>query len=321
VRARHLAPLLCAAALAVSGCGAGSSAGRRVASGAAPPSRLQARLLAARLPVALAGESALASGGRLLVIGGLQSDGSSSDAIIALDPRTGASRQQGTLAQPTHDAAAASLGGHQLLFGGGQTASYSGVEELGAQGGRLVGSLPAPRSDLAAATVGARAYLLGGYDGATLASDVLATEDGRRFDRVARLPVPVRYPAVATLAGRVYAFGGERSSGRPTDAIQRIDPQSGRAQVAGALPAPVDHAAALALGGRVFVLGGAIGGAPSSGILSFDPRSGRVRAAGRLPLALDDSAAVSSAGRGYLIGGIGGDSANSDRIVELTPQR
>jgi hypothetical protein len=74
----------------------------------------------------VAGEVALAQRGRLLVIGGLDSSGASSESILALDPRTGDVRDRGALVQPTHDAAGAVLGGNAFVFGGGESSSYSG---------------------------------------------------------------------------------------------------------------------------------------------------------------------------------------------------
>jgi hypothetical protein len=268
----------------------------------------------------VAGEVALAQPGRLLVIGGLDSSGASSDSVLALDPRTGEVRDREALVQPTHDAAGAVLGGNAFLFGGGETSSYTGVEELtSGHSPELIGNLPTARSDLAATTIAGRAYVVGGYDGTTLASDVLATSDGRRFHPVAQLRVPVRYPAVATARSRLFVLGGETASSQSTDVVQEVDPRAGRTRIVASLPNPVDHAVAVAFGSRIYVLGGDVGGIASRQIVFFDPVVDRVRRIGQLPLAVADAAVVRSGAGAYLLGGLGGGQTPSSRAIRLTP--
>ena len=183
------------------------------------------RLVAKRLPVPLqapvSGEAVAPDGKRLLVLGGLDAAGASASGVFSVDPGTGRLVPAGSLAQPVHDAAAATLGGTAYLFGGGDTSSTTAVQAIDAGGtARVVGHLPAPRSDLVAATVGGQIYLIGGYDGRTLSAAVLRTRDGRTFSTAARLPVPVRYPAVAAGGGKIYVFGGETANGVAT----RSDP-------------------------------------------------------------------------------------------------
>ena len=60
--------------------------------------------------------------------------------------------------------------------------------------------------------------------------------------------MPVRYPAVAVAGNAIYLFGGETASGRPTDAVQAIDPAAGTARVVAHLPQPASHASAVDLG-------------------------------------------------------------------------
>jgi hypothetical protein len=284
------------------------------------PIGLRAQLTPWRLPSAVAGEVALAQRGRLLVIGGLDPSGASSDSILAIDPRTGDVRDRGALVQPTHDAAGAVLGGNAFVFGGGESSSYTGVEKLtSGNPPELIGNLPTARSDLAAATIAGRAYLVGGYDGSTLASDVLATGDGRRFQPVAQLRVPVRYPAVATARGRLFVFGGETASGQSTDVVQEVDPRAGRTRIVASLPAAIDHAAAVAFGDRIYVLGGYVGGVASRQIVFFDPVANRVPRIGQLPLAVADAAIVRSGAGAYLIGGLGTGQTPSSLAIRLSP--
>ena len=320
VRRLLITTLAIGAAFTLGACTGQRAVAPRSAVNSHSPIGLRTRSTPWRLPVPVAGEVALAQRGRLLVIGGLDSSGASSDRILALDPRTGGVRDRGTLVQPTHDAAGAVLGGNAFVFGGGESSSYSGVEELtpGNPPG-LIGSLPTARSDLAATTSGGRAYVMGGYDGTTLASDVLATSDGRRFHPVAQLRVPVRYPAVAAARSRLFVFGGERTSGQSTDVVQEVVPRTGRTRIVASLPVATDHAAAVAFGDRIYVLGGNVGGIASRQIVFFDPVADRVRRLSQLPLAVADAAVVRSGASGYLLGGLGTGQTPSSRVIRLTP--
>ena len=120
-------------------------------------------------------------------------------------------------------------------------------------------------------------------------------------------------------------FGGQTTGGI-TDAIQRIDLQTGKAAVAGRLPAPLADATGFTLAGRIYVAGGQT--APSAGgsgvaspaarltttgdVLEFEPSSspsgtqGVVEVAGHLPVPVANAAAAVTGGAAYLIGGENG---------------
>lgn len=238
----------------------------------APPSipAVEAGLLPWHLPTPLSREVVVpTTGGHLVVLGGLK--GSVSErGVLSLDSATGHLHAVGSLPTGVHDAGGAVIGDHDFVFGGGSPTTVPAVESFATPtpgrlgpfpgGSSVVGHLAQPRSDLATATIGRSTYIVGGYDGANPDPQVLATTDGQTFRTVANLPVPVRYPAVAALGGKVYVFGGERISGagagQPVNAIQVIDPRSGRASIAGRLPEPLEAAAAMTLGGHVYLAGG-----------------------------------------------------------------
>jgi hypothetical protein len=299
--------------------GNSASAPTQVQTTAQTRTRLVARKMSKPLDAPISGEAAVGVGNAVWVIGGLDAANASTDGVFSLDPHTGALKPTGTLPQPLHDEAAATSGRSVLVVGGGSTTSTNAAVSLSGDGSASsAGSLPKPRSDLVAATIGARTYVLGGYDGTTPDPTVLETTDGRAFKTVAHLQVPVRYPAVAVAGNTIYLFGGETASGRPTDAVQAIDPGAGTAQVAAHLPQPLDHASAVSLGGRIYVLGGTAGDAPTDRILSFDPASRTVRAAGTLPAPVSNAAAATAGGSGYLIGGLGRGGAPLDSVVRLS---
>jgi len=212
--------------------------------------------------VAVAGPS-----GRLIVLGGLTADGSSASGVYAIRTATGAIRQVGALSAPLHDAAAAVIGGHAVVLGGGSPATIATNQSFTLRDPRgpshvatAAGSLPAPRSDAVTATIGPTTYVVGGYDGARPDAAVLATTNGRTFTKVAALQIPVRYPAVAALGEKIFVFGGQAitgpHAGAPVDAIQAVDPVKHTVAVIGHLPEPLAGAAGVTVGGELFVAGG-----------------------------------------------------------------
>jgi hypothetical protein len=271
-----------------------------------------------RLPSPLSAEAVVADGARLLVIGGVDSSGSSSQEVLSLDPTAGKLESVGSLAEPLHDAAAAVVGGRILVFGGGVTSSSASVEAL-APGttARTVGSLPTPRSDLAALTIGKRAYVLGGYDGVSLSKPVLVTRDGSRFATLADLAVPVRYPAVAATGQSIFIFGGETAAGTATDAIQEVDVGTGRVRVVGHLPTALDHASAATLAGSPYLMGGDINGSPTDRIWRFDPGTHVVHGAGKLPRAVADAPAATVGDTAYLVGGVTTATEPIDTVISV----
>ena len=156
------------------------------------------------------------------------------------------------LAQVTHHAAGITLGGRMFVFGGGTAASVPTIQAFSREPrGRWRGGWAGPvrmsracRRDRSAT-----------WSGATTAPPwtrrcsppPTGGTSGWRW-----LPVPVRYAGAAAAAGRIWVFGGQTTAGgsAATDVIQRVDPASGAAAVAGHLPQPVAGAAVFSLAGR-----------------------------------------------------------------------
>ena len=67
----------------------------------------------------------------MLVLGGLDSLDESTGDIVSFAPSSPPARV-GSLAEPKHDLAAASLGGRELVFGGGSASELDSVEEVSA---------------------------------------------------------------------------------------------------------------------------------------------------------------------------------------------
>lgn len=295
----------------------GPSAGSPPASpGGTPPAHLDARRLPVTLPVPLSDCVLFVDGTGLLVAGGLTAKDSSSDTVLRVDPGAGQVRSVGRLVAPVHDAAGFTLAGADLLLGGGTGASVATVQLIRpGLAGQVLGALPEPRSDLVATTVDGVGYVLGGYTGSRMLASVLRTTDGRAYQSVASIAVPVRYPALAASDGVLWLFGGTTGDGRTTDVVQRVDLNSGTAQVVGHLPVPVSHAAGFALGTAVYLAGGrTASGTRTDAIWRIAP-DGTATRVGTLPAALSDAGVAVSGGSAYLVGGLAPTTVG--QIVEI----
>lgn len=264
---------------------------------------LTATTLAWRLPTPLSRMVALAApGGGIELAGGLLDGDHSSAQVLHVDPVTGRTTSDGTLATGVHDSAGAVVGSHLVVYAGGASMEVAGIQQLTPGGtSTTLGALPEPRSDLVVAKVGSKVVVLGGYTGTATLADVLVSSDGVHFTVLARLPVPVRYPAVVVRGSDIYLYGGDVAR-KPTDVIQRVSVTAGTAVVAGHLPRATGHGAALVLGGAVWLAGGTFPGGTSSRI--YRSTNGvAFTQVGLLPGPRSDMGVVVLDGVGYLIGG------------------
>ncbi len=287
------------------------------------PPAAEAGLLPWQLSAPLSREVVVPRVGKrgLVVLGGLESGGSSTSAVELLDTRNGALSPRGTLVQATHDAAGAALGRRLLVIGGGAAAPARSTQiETGgkaAAGGALAGA----RADAAAVTIGHTVYVVGGYDGSVLDREVVATTDGRSYRNVVALPVPIRYPALAALGSRIYVFGGLEANGRPSGAVQLLDPERRTARVVGRLPVPLSAAAAGVLGGTIYLVGGRTAAGPTRAVYAFEPRGSSFLRAGSLRVPAANAGAAVADGRLWIVGGetSGGRSIADVQMVVPNP--
>jgi hypothetical protein len=298
--------------LALAGCGSGgsssssggSSSGSTTHSGAAAKPRTAATVVAPSvlsyrplysLPAALQDPgSAALSGGRFVLMGGLDAADTSTSAVIVGDGST--AHRSATLPNAQHDAQAATLGGRVYLFGGGQFNTYDHILAFDPASGAVasVGTLPRPASDVAVAGDGSTAYVVGGYDGTNSLDTILSYRPGASPRVAGHLPVALRYAAVAVAAGGLIIAGGSTPSGTASDAVYRFDPASGQVRRIGRLAQPLTHAGAAVLHGFVYLIGGrgASTSSQTTAIWAINPTTGRIRAAGHLPQPLSDPGVV-----------------------------
>jgi hypothetical protein len=260
------------------------------------PRRLVVSQAPFRLPEPLQREVAASNGGSVLVAGGLDSAGSSTDGLILIDRSSGAVRRIGTMPSAFHDAAGTIIGGRLFVFGGGQAAGTDVVQSIGVSGsgGAVAGRLPSPVSDLGAAMAGSTVVLVGGYDGTAYQRTVFATSNGTAFRSVATLPVGLRYAAVAAVGRSVIVAGG-LSPGGLVRTVLSIDAHTGSVRRLSPLPQPLAHATAVAIGGRVYVFGGedSVGRTVAS-VERIDPRTGAITVLPPLPSSVADAAGVAT---------------------------
>ena len=127
------------------------------------------------LPTTVSRLVALPAGDRILLLGGLDSGTTTTAAILSVSPSTGTVTTVGHLAQATHDAGGAVLGGRAVVIGGGISASTPAVQAVALTGGTasISGHLPQARSDDAVASDATTAYVVGGYTGSTALPEIL----------------------------------------------------------------------------------------------------------------------------------------------------
>ena len=261
---------------------------------------------AASLPAPVQDASGATVRGRTVLLGGLTASDISTDQILSATPAD--ARVIGRLPSVRHDTAAAALGGHAYVFGGGNgTAQLDEIVRVDPATGSsaVVGRLPAASSDSAGATIGATAYVVGGYTGTSWLDTVVAWRPGSQARVVAHLPTPVRYAAVAAASGKLIVAGGSLPDGTASAAVYEWAPGAKAVKRIGSLPAPTTHAAAAAIGTRVYVLGGrgATVDTPTARVVAVDVLTHHITSAGSLTHATSDGTATALGKRILLAGG------------------
>lgn len=275
------------------------------------------------LPSAHYQTGAAAMGGRVVLIGGLDSTKASTNVVWRFDPATGATQDLGRTPKPLHDAAVAAVGSSVFAFGGaeGNTAfdSVLILKPDAANAITLAGAkLPAPRSGATAVTVegGAKAVIVGGSNGSTPTNEVLVTSDGATFTPVAVLAEPVRYPAVAAVGSTVWVFGGIWNN-QSSASIQQVDLSTGQATVVGKLSAPLSRASAFVLDGSVFIAGGRNANGRTADVVRFDPATLVTTPVAKLPQPITDAPTAVVGSTAYLLGGA--TPAASSTVLAISP--
>lgn len=211
-----------------------------------------------RLPAAVHDAAVVRLGGLVYLFGGGQS--ASSDAIVQVDPRTGASRRAGRLPEARSDLGAATLGDTAYLVGG-----FNGTRALGSvlawrpgHRARRVTRLPVGLRYAAVTAVAGRLIIAGGSTPRGPSRAVYRFDPSRdRLTRLSTLAAPVTHAAAVSLAGYAYIVGGRGSeSGAPGRDILAIDTVTGRVSPAGRLPGGLSDPAAVSFADHALLAGG-----------------------------------------------------------------
>jgi N-acetylneuraminic acid mutarotase len=139
----------------------------------------------AKLPIPARYLAVAVSAGTIYAFGGELASGAPSDAIRAVNPKTGSAQIVGRLPQPVSHASAVALGQRIYLLGGESNGAASDrIWRFDPADGKVVpaGRLPLPVAYGAAAVVGSTAYLVGGRgaDGSALRTVVVLREHAVR---------------------------------------------------------------------------------------------------------------------------------------------
>ncbi len=288
---------------------------------AQPVQRDLAEKVTGSLPAPLMDPSYVASGGGIVLLGGLNAADTSVDTVIAAAYH--GSQVIARLPSVRHDTAAAVINRNIYVFGGGNGPSQlSDIVRVDPRRGTssLIGHLPAASSDSTASAIGGTAYVVGGYTGTRWLNTIVAYRPGTAAHVVAHLPKTLRYAAVTAVGNSLVIAGGSLENGTASDGVLLFVPATGRVTKLGTLPSPTTHAAAAAIGGIAYVIGGrgASLGTPTTAIVAIDVARKRVRAAGQLQSARSDLAAATVGSRIIVAGGKGA-SGTVATISQLAP--
>jgi hypothetical protein len=225
--------------------------------------------LVGHLPVATHDAAAALVGRSAYLFGG--GEAVSTDAVVRVNPVTGAVVRDGSLGEPLSDLGAAVVGGRAFIAGGYTGAKYA-TAVLRFRPGRtpsLVARLPVGLRYAGVAAEGGKIYVAGGLapTGETRAV-YMVNPATRLVRRVGTLPFAVAHAALASLRGSLYLVGGRGASGSALASVLRIDPATAKVSRAGHLPHALEDPAAVGLGSSIVVLGGA----SSNAVLALSPR-------------------------------------------------
>ncbi len=216
--------------------------------------------------VLLAGAVTLYGGGN---------EAGSTDAVVRIDPATGATRVTGHLPELLSDLGATRIGGSVYLAGGYTGTRFaSAIARVDARGGTTtVARLPTGLRYAGVAALDGSIYIVGGVTTAGVSDLIYRVDPATGSVRVAgHLRAPVAHAPLVALGGVLYLVGGSDAAGHPLAAVLKIDPASGAVARAATLPVALADAAAVAVAGagEVIVIGG-MGRRASDAIYALRP--------------------------------------------------
>jgi hypothetical protein len=217
----------------------------------------------ARLSRPRASAQAFALGKSLYVLGGEQRD-TAADDVLRIDLATGHGQTVSRFVEPLAEAGVVTRGKSAYLAGGWTGDQYATaiLRFTPPSATSLVARLPEGVRSPAVALLGHTLYVAGGRTEQGLSNRAYAIDlDSGAVTTLPTLPRPVTGALLVSSGSDLYLLGGTGPGGKPSAAVVRIDPATGRSRAAGTMPRPLAGAAAAPAGTRWLVV---------------DPRSGAV---------------------------------------------
>lgn len=233
----------------------------------------------ARIPKALHDAAGTTFGGRMLLIGGGESEVATAAVV---DTSSANPSRIGQISEPRSDVAAVASGDTLVVVGGyddtditaGVLTSTDGVSYT------EVGQLVTPVRYPAVAALDGKVYAFGGKTRTPDGNDS-QTADIQRIDPatgvvtlVGQFPEPIGHMVAAVLDGTIYVMGGRTGTGTSltdSSAIWRFDPATGTVTPAGNLPKPVTDSTLAVVDGNAWLIGGERDGTPIDDVVVVRP--------------------------------------------------
>jgi hypothetical protein len=218
------------------------------------------------VPVALlsrprASAQAFALGGNLYILGGEQG-GKPADDVLRIDLGTGRGRTVSRFVEPLAEAGVVTRGKSVYLTGGWTGDKYATaiLKYTPPTTESLVARLPEGTRSPAVALLGHTLYVAGGRTEHGLSDRAYAIDlASGTVTTLPALPRPVTGALLVGSGSDLYLLGGTGPGGKPSSAVVRIDPGTGRSDPVGRMPKPLVGAAAVPAGTRTVVVDPASG--------------------------------------------------------------
>jgi hypothetical protein len=233
----------------------------------------------ARIPNALHDAAGTTFGGRMLLIGGGESEVATAAVV---DTSSTNPQRVGQITEPRSDVAAVASGDTLVVVGGYDDTSITAGVLTSKDGVSFseIGQLVTPVRYPAVAALDGKVYAFGGKTRTPNGNDS-QTADIQRIDPatgdvtlVGQFPEPTGHMVAAVLDGTIYVMGGRTGTGTSltdSSAIWRFDPASGSVTPAGNLPKPVTDSTIAVVDGEAWLIGGERDGTPIDDVVLVRP--------------------------------------------------
>jgi N-acetylneuraminic acid mutarotase len=239
--------------------------------------------------------------GEIVVLGGFDAQGASTDTVQAYSPRTDTWRLLAPLPAVNNHGAAATAGGRLFAFGG--TSPRTFVYDPSGNRWLEVASMHfAHGGTPAVAVIQDRIYVAGGTGPGMVGNEVEVYDPATNvWTLLAPMGVPRNHTAGGVIGGRFYVVGG-RGHPQAAGAFEVYDPGANSWAPLPPLPAGRSGLGAAAVGGRLYVFGGEL---PQlfANVDVFDPATQAWQPLDPMPLPRHGIVAGVTRGQIYLPGG------------------